>query len=139
MAGCLTANSSLDIICANSEHLAPPAGHYSHVCIAGGMVHISGQLPMSPEGAPLVDRPFVDQATQALANLEKCLAKAGVGKERLVQVRVYITDIALWSAFNRIYAGWIGDHRPARAVVPVPTLHYDLLIEIEASALAREP
>ncbi|MEF9482191.1 RidA family protein, partial [Ralstonia sp. 1B3] len=30
----------------------------------------------------------------------------------------------------------IGDLRPARAVVPVPTLHYGLAVEIEATALA---
>ena len=52
-----------------------------------------------------------------------------------MQVRVYVTDIASWPAFNAIYAHWIGDARPARAVVPVPELHYGFMIEIEAVAL----
>jgi hypothetical protein len=52
-----------------------------------------------------------------------------------VQVRVYVTDIALWPAFNAIYAAWAGASRPARAVVPVPMLHHGLLIEIEAVAV----
>jgi len=34
-----------------------------------------------------------------------------------------------------IYADWIGDHRPARAVAGVATLHFGLLIEVEALAL----
>ncbi|HZF80236.1 MAG TPA: RidA family protein, partial [Rubrivivax sp.] len=30
---------------------------------------------------------------------------------------------------------WIGAHRPARAVVPVPALHYGLRLAVEALAL----
>ncbi|MEQ1892853.1 MAG: RidA family protein, partial [Planctomycetota bacterium] len=33
-----------------------------------------------------------------------------------------------------LYAAWIGPHRPARAVVPVPELHFGLRLEIEAVA-----
>jgi enamine deaminase RidA (YjgF/YER057c/UK114 family) len=53
-----------------------------------------------------------------------------------LQVRVYLTDIADWPAFNTLYAAWAGAARPARAVVPVPQLHYGFRIEIEAVALA---
>jgi enamine deaminase RidA (YjgF/YER057c/UK114 family) len=42
----------------------------------------------------------------------------------------------LWPEFNRIYAEWAGAARPARAVVPVPALHYGFKIEVEALALA---
>jgi len=52
-----------------------------------------------------------------------------------VQVRVYVTDINQWPAFNTIYAKWIGASRPARAVVPVPELHFGFKIEVEAVAL----
>jgi enamine deaminase RidA (YjgF/YER057c/UK114 family) len=55
---------------------------------------------------------------------------------RLLQVRVYLTDIDQWGAFNTLYAEWAGAHRPARAVVPVPALHFGLMIEVEAVALA---
>src|SRR3954467_8447306 len=44
-------------------------------------------------------------------------------------------DIAHWPAFNAIYAEWAGASRPARAVVPVPTLHHGLVIEVEAVAM----
>ena len=63
------------------------------------------------------------------------LTGAGSAIDRLVQVRVYVTDIKLWPAFNAIYAQWIGSSCPARAVVPVPELHYGLKIEVEAVAL----
>ena len=40
------------------------------------------------------------------------------------QVTVYIADVGLWPRFNAVYAEMFGDVRPARAVVPVPELHY---------------
>ena len=119
----------------NPDSLAPPGGHYSHAVVAGGMVFVSGQLPITTSGQRLNDQPFEVQARQVLHNVEAALTAAGSDKTRLVQLRVYVTDIALWPAFNALYAAWIGEHRPARAVVPVPQLHHGFLIEIEATAV----
>jgi 2-iminobutanoate/2-iminopropanoate deaminase len=47
---------------------------------------------------------------------------------------LYISDINLWGAVNTVYARFMGEHRPARAVVPTKTLHHGFLIEIEAIA-----
>lgn len=116
--------------------LAPPGGHYSHAVRAGGFVFVSGQLPITEDGRRLNDAAFEVQAKQVLANVGAALRSAGSSVERLVQVRVYITDIELWPAFNALYAQWAGEARPARAVVPVPQLHYGFKIEIEATALA---
>lgn len=131
-------HSTLEISCKNSSAISPPAGHYSHVCIAAGQVFVSGQLPINSHGTPLTGKSFDVQARQVLANLEACLQVAGVGKESLVQVRVYVTDIRDWPAFNAIYAEWIGQHRPARAVAGVSELHFGLNVEVEATALATE-
>lgn len=76
------------------------------------------------------------QAQQALENVARALKAAGSAIDRLVQVRVYVTDIATWPAFNALYAAWVGAARPARAVAPVPKLHYGFKIEVEAVALA---
>ena len=116
----------------NPATLAPPGGHYSHAVVAGGMVFVSGQLPITTSGQRLNDQPFEAQVAQVLHNVEAALTAGGSDKTRLVQVRVYVTDIALWPAFNALYATWIGAHRPARAVVPVPQLHHGFLIEVEA-------
>lgn len=119
----------------NPAGLATPGGHYSHVSIANGLIFVSGQLPIDAGGAKFTDRPFEAQARQVLANLGSALAGAGSDVKKLVQVRVYIVDVAHWASFNEIYARWAGDARPARAVVPVPALHFGLKIEIEAVAM----
>ena len=116
--------------------MAEPGGHYSHAVSAGGFVFVAGQLPVQADGARLNQAPFEAQARQVLANVAAALRGAGSSIDKLVQVRVYITDIALWPAFNTLYAQWAGAARPARAVVPVPQLHYGFLIEVEAMALA---
>ena len=116
-------------------NLAAPGGHYSHAVVAGGLVFVSGQLPITPAGDKLNHASFDAQARQVLGNVAAALAAAGTGVAKLVQVRVYVTDIAHWPAFNQIYADWAGDSRPARAVVPVPMLHHGFLIEVEAVAV----
>jgi 2-iminobutanoate/2-iminopropanoate deaminase len=117
-----------------SHGLAAPGGHYSHAVRAGGLVFVSGQLPIAPDGSRFSDQSFETQARQALANVAAALASAASAIDELVQVRVYVTDINDWPVFDRIYSEWIGAVRPARAVVPVPALHYGFRIEIEAVA-----
>lgn len=120
----------------NVATLQPPRGHYSHGVCANGFVFVSGQLPITPEGERLVDAPFAVQARQALDNVATILTACGSSVARLVQVRVYITDVNDWGPFNEVYAEWAGDAtRPARCVVPVPALSHGVKVEIEATAL----
>ncbi|MFM0308149.1 RidA family protein [Paraburkholderia sp. RL17-383-BIF-A] len=119
----------------NPATLSKPGGHYSHVAIANGFVFVSGQLPITAQGDKLSEASFEVQAEQVLANVQAALESAGSSIAQLVQVRVYIVDVEHWMSFNQIYARWAGEARPARAVVPVPQLHYGFKIEVEATAL----
>lgn len=121
---------------AHPDGMARPGGHYSHAVIGSGLVFVAGQLPIAADGTKLSDASFEQQAAQTLANVAAALRGAGSDVDRLVQVRVYLTDIGDWPAFNALYAAWIGDTKPARAVVPVPLLHYGFRLEIEAVAVA---
>lgn len=116
--------------------LAKPGGHYSHAAVGDGLVFIAGQLPITPEGERLADAAFEAQVAQALANVQAALLAAGAGIDKLLQVRVYLDDIANWPAFNRIYAQWAGPSRPARTIVPTGPLHFGFKVEVEAVALA---
>jgi reactive intermediate/imine deaminase len=116
----------------NPAALAKPGGHYSHVAVANGLVFVSGQLPINAQGDKLADASFDAQAEQVLANVKAALESVGSSVAQLVQVRVYVVDVENWASFNQIYARWAGDAKPARAVVPVPQLHYGFKIEVEA-------
>jgi reactive intermediate/imine deaminase len=116
----------------NPSNMATPGGHYSHASIASGLVFISGQLPITPSGELLNQVSFEEQVKQTLSNVKTVLEATGSSVAQLVQVRVYITSISNWPSFNQIYKEWAGQSLPARAVVPVPELHYGFSIEVEA-------
>lgn len=124
---------------ADSAELVAPRGHYSHVAIHGDTVHVSGQLPLDRDGTPLTGAGFEEQVRAALHNLDRCLAVAGTDRGRLVSVTVYIVDMGLWPRFDAVYAAWIGDHRPARAVAGVSGLHYGAAVEVQAVAALPGP
>ncbi|MBZ5486049.1 RidA family protein [Halomonas aquamarina] len=126
-----------DILCQNSSEISAPGGHYSHVCVAGDQVFISGQLPIQPDGTQLTNHSFEEQARQVLENVDACLACVDLDRTRLTQVRIYVTDINNWPRFNELYASWIGEHRPARAVAGVAQLHFGFGVEVEAVAMLR--
>ncbi len=114
-----------------------PAGHYAQAVAAGGLLYVSGQLPVRPDGSVDPTQDFEAQATQAVANLLAVLDAAGVTAAHLVKVTAYIVGIANWPRFNAVYGAILGDARPARSVVPVPELHHGFLVEIDAVALLQ--
>ncbi len=116
-----------------------PLGHYSQALTHGGLVFVSGQLPIQADSGAVAGASIEEQVEQALANVAAILAAAGSGLDRLLKVTIYIADMALWGRANAAYARVLGDHRPARAVVPVLPLPNGCLVEIEAIAAAGEP
>lgn len=119
------------------ETAAAPAarGHYSRALEHAGTVYVAGQLPIDPAAPERRLEGFEAQARQVIANMIAIVEAAGSSRENILRTTVYIADIALWPAFNAIYAEMLGGHRPARTVVPVPALHYGYLVEMDAIAL----
>ena len=118
---------------------APTAvGHYTQAIKHAGLVYVSGQLPVAPDGSHHPEADFDEQARQAIRNLISVAEAAGASAEELLKVTVYIVDVANWPRFNEVYAQMLGDGRPARSVVPVPELHYGYLVEIDAIAACKD-
>lgn len=108
-------------------------GHYSQAIAHNGVLYISGQLPVDP--LTKVIPPSIEEQTQVtLKKIGLILEEAGSSKQQIIQMRVYISDIALWDKVNSIYAAFMGDHKPVRCIVPTRELHFGCLIEIEAIA-----
>ncbi|MFT5731970.1 MAG: 2-iminobutanoate/2-iminopropanoate deaminase [Planctomycetota bacterium] len=117
------------------EHpsIPTPAGHYSPIVEHAGTLYLSGQLPIDPDTESTPDG-IEAQTLQALVNIERILTAAGTDRGALVQVRIYVTDVAFWPQVNEVYAAFMGDSRPARIVVPCGALNHGCLVEIEAIA-----
>ena len=111
-----------------------PAGHYSQAMVHNGCVYVAGQLAIVPGQTEHRVGSIEEQTEQVFANIAAILRAAGSDLSRLLQVTVYVSDMELWGRFNVAYARLMGDHRPARAVVPVNALHYGYHIEVQAIA-----
>lgn len=111
-----------------------PAGHYSQAIVHGGLVYVSGQIPADLEtGTPQIGT-IEAQTELVLGNLGRILRAAGSGYQHLLQVTIFLSRIDDWGTVNATYVRILGDHRPARAVVPVAPLHYGAAIEVMAIA-----
>jgi 2-iminobutanoate/2-iminopropanoate deaminase len=116
-----------------------PAGHYSQAIVHNGCVYVAGQLPIVPGQKEHRVGSIEEQTAQVFANIAAVLRAAGSDLSRMLQVTVYVSDMELWGRFNAAYAKLMGDHRPARAVVPVNALHYGYHIEVQVIAALNEP
>ena len=110
----------------------PPGGHYSPGVVHNGFVFVSGQLPIVPGQTEHRVGTIEEQTEQCLRNVERVLEAAGSSLKQCVQMTIYVSDGEFWSRVNTTYAKVLGEHRPARAVVPVKELHYGYQIEIQA-------
>lgn len=120
-----------------TERAPAPGGHYSQAVVYNGLVYVAGQLAIKPSGERVLDS-IEAQTEQALANVAAILTAAGSDLSRVLKMTIYIADIDLWGAVNQVYARILGEHRPARAIVPVKELHYGFQIEIEVIAALNE-
>ena len=112
-----------------------PAGHYSQGIIAGNMVFVAGMVPIVPGTGEKITGPIEDQTLRVLENIKGVVVAAGSDLNRVVKVTVYVSDISLWDSVNRVYASFFGDHKPARAIVPVKDLHHGFKVEMDAIAV----
>lgn len=108
-------------------------GHYSQCIEHNGMLYISGQLPGNPDLMSLPED-IESQTNLVLEKIDLILTQAGSSREKVIQMRIYISDIELWDRVNKVYTGFFVEHKPVRCIVPTCRLHYGCLIEAEAMA-----
>ncbi|MCF7955003.1 MAG: RidA family protein [Phycisphaerae bacterium] len=114
---------------------APEAiGPYSQAVSTGDLVFCSGQIPLDPATMTLVGDTVAEQTSQVLKNLAEVLKAAGSGAGKVLKTTVFLKDMNDFVEMNNVYAGFFGDHKPARATVEVARLPKDVLVEIECTA-----
>jgi 2-iminobutanoate/2-iminopropanoate deaminase len=117
-----------------TENAPAPGGHYSQAVVHDGLVYVAGQLSIDPPTGEKRIGSIEEQTEQVLKNVNAILQAANSDLSRVLKMTVYISDISLWGAVNEVYARILGEHRPARAVIPTGALHYGFLIEVDAVA-----
>lgn len=117
---------------------APQAiGPYSQAIRAGDLLFVSGQIPLDPDTAAVVDGDIAAQTRRALANIGGILGAAGLGYADVVKTTVFLLDMGEFAAMNAVYAEFFPAPPPARSTVQVSRLPRDVRVEIDA--IARVP
>jgi reactive intermediate/imine deaminase len=111
-----------------------PVAPFSHAVEADGWVFVTGQMPFTtrdPRG-PLAEG-IEAQTRQVLENLGTVLAGIGLGFDRVVSARVFLTRFEQdYAAMNAVYAQYFPNGlRPARTCVGVTGLARGALVEID--------
>ena len=114
---------------------APEAlGPYSQAVVHGGLVYVSGQIPIDPKTGQLYSGSMAEQTRLILNNIASILAEAGTELNNALKVTVYLTDMNNFAEMNAEYAQHFSKNKPARACVQVARLPKDVNIEIDAIA-----
>ncbi len=113
-----------------------PIGPYSQAIRAGGFLFLSGQIPIDPATGALAGGDIGIQTSQVLKNLSAVLEAAGSDLSRVVKTSIFLKNLDDFAKFNQVYAEYLGETKPARSTVQVARLPREVLVEIDAVALA---
>ena len=117
-----------------STPAAPAAiGPYSQAIQAGGLLFLSGTMPIDPATGALAEPQIAAQAEQVMKNIGAVLQAAGCTFEDVVKTTCFLADMADFAAFNEIYARYFTG-KPARSCVAVKSLPKGALVEVEVIA-----
>ncbi len=115
-----------------------PKGHYSPAVEHNGLIFVSGQLPINSATGEVETGAIEAQTELALRNVEAILHAANSDLNHVLQFTIYVSEMELWDKVNEVYARILGEHKPARAIVPVKDLHFGTKIEIQAIAAVKD-
>ena len=120
------------------EGLAEPLSHYTDAVKAGGLLFLSGIVPVDEEGR-LVGEHAAEQARQVFRNMELVLKAAGCSFDDVVKVTAFLLNVDDRPAINPVRMEFFGEARPASTLVEVSALAIPgAKIEVEAVAVVRQ-
>jgi 2-iminobutanoate/2-iminopropanoate deaminase len=135
-------NNSIILSKKKMEYISPstvstPKGHYSPGVVHNGIVYVAGQLPINAAGEVQLNS-IEEQTVQCMHNIEQILIASNSSLRHILKVNIFVSDIANWAAINAAYSKIMGDHKPARVIIPCNTLNYGCGLEIDCIASQKE-
>jgi enamine deaminase RidA (YjgF/YER057c/UK114 family) len=126
-----------------APELAPPVG-YAHAVVGapgGRTIHLGGQTALGPDGG-IRGETLVEQFDVAAGNVIAALRAAGGAPDQLVQMLVFVTDVAEYKASLRelgeVWERHFGRRYPAMGLFGVTAL-FDERARVELVATAVVP
>ena len=111
---------------------APQAiGTYSQAVKVGGVVYLSGQIPLVPETMEVIDGDFSAQVRLVFDNLLAVAEAAGGTLQDIVKLNIFLTDLSHFATVNEIMAEYFEQPYPARAAIGVASLPKAVSVEMD--------
>ena len=116
----------------NTDRAPAAIGTYSQAVAGGGLVFLSGQIPLDPGGMELVAGDMRAQIVRVFDNLKAVAEASGCGLDDCLKLTVYLTDLAHFPLVNEVMAEYFSEPYPARAAVGVAALPKGAAVEMDA-------
>lgn len=113
-----------------------PPRRWAAASVAGGFVFLAGETGTDPESLATAPGGVEGQTEQAMRNVEATLARLGLGMEAIVRLTVYLVDIRDLARVGAVRARHLPRALPSTTVQVTALARPDLLVEIDAVALA---
>lgn len=135
LAGCATGSHRRIIATAD----APKAlAVYSQAVQVGDTLYLAGQVGLDPATRKLVEGGVQAETRRAIENCRAILEAAGFSLRDVVQVQVFLADVADYQAMNEVYASFFSESPPARAALAVAALPAGAKVEILMTAVKEK-
>lgn len=115
-----------------TENAPAAIGTYSQAIQHGGLLYVSGQIPLIPATMEIVSPDITQQINQVFDNLFAIATAAGATLDDTIKFTVYLTDLSHFPKVNEIMAQRLAKPYPARVALEVSALPRSALIEIDA-------
>jgi 2-iminobutanoate/2-iminopropanoate deaminase len=117
-----------------TENAPKAIGPYSQAVISNGFAFLSGQIPLDPATAQIVEGDIAAQTERVLDNLKAVLEASGSSLSAVVKTTVYLKDMGEFARMNEVYGRYFPENPPARATVEAARLPRDVRVEIDCIA-----
>lgn len=121
----------------NTDKAPAAIGPYSQAIKIGGLLFLSGQIPLDPATMEVVPGCIACQVEQVMKNTKNILESQGLDFSDVIKTTVFIKDMNDFSRVNDVYAKYFNQNPPARSCVEVARLPKDVLVEMECIAALR--
>ncbi len=112
---------------------APAAiGPYSQAIKSGGLLFVSGQIPLDPAKGTMVEGGIATQTRQVLKNVKEIVEAAGFTLQNVVKCSCFLKNMEDFTDFNEVYAEYFSETPPARECMEAARLPKDASVEISA-------
>lgn len=119
----------------NTGEAPEPIGPYNQAVQAGNLLFISGQVAINPKSGNVESTDIFEEAHQVMHNLRAILHAAGLDFKNVVKTTIFLTDMALFTSVNEVYAKYFNGEFPARETIAVRGLPKNVNVEISMIAL----